>query len=832
MGQDSCCDKRVIVLGKALTLDSTHYSKLPLPINQNHAGGRNIALGYFDSLDIYPLPEEPGNKNWLGAIWRHSGELSSAIDGNVYYHPIYIMAYGDDKWKVQADKFWKADARYLCVSFAHHPLSSHSEDIEEKTDDELDYFKRMRTAVTSELKKAGENEAPVQTQYYQTMNLSNMVIVWKSNSLTAILKNLRRVYGSKEIGSLHTISSFQFSKIGPMVPEPDEETEDIPYVSVRFATRDRKAAGEFAKALKGKWPGWPIEETFITTGIEDLEVSFRTLSVAKFLGLISLWYGDKEINALFRKAFYDCSTHLGIENDENGELPNISSALTERCMQLLSDWTETKNRLAQRFGLNETQMEFSWARLISVQLNAMIHMSRICVLDGFCYLILDGVQFFCRHIEQILEQEGKPGMRLLSGIHQFVRGWNALMEQAVRIDGQFTPSPGFAPVLYDIPVNLLEFYMAVAKRFMYFLQFGEKDPKQFSMLLLPKLCRRTKVEDIFRTPPPSDRLLCVKIPLDLLYSPKQVLYQLCHEISHYCGETQRSRETRFGYVTQTCAYLIAWYLNLGEQGTVKQIYEDLRSGIKEEDRAYLVNLSYALRQNALSLLSSATSLMKWQDIYLSREGRSQADEKRWIAQSNHTWSLFLRDRMGEFSEDITRITRLFEECYADISFIYYLQPSLHEYLLLYKQEIEWIDTESQAGRTSFIEFVQRVAIVSLVVKAHGGWSEDPPAFGGRLDRFFHAVKAQSRNITEKVPQDGLYFPPEILGAIVKYLSICHENFCKSEQASEGLTDELREFRRVFKSVAEDYRIGGPGFYRILAQYEYGLLGQPAAQSGD
>lgn len=702
-------EKRVILLGKALTLNRSHYHR-----EKDH-GSPLVSLGYFDSIDIRPLPPGKEREGWLKALWECSVSISANRDSDAYYHPLYIIA--PPNQDVPPD-FWEEKSKFLFVTLVHFTFA-HAKDDLHKSDEDL------FTTVSKDISKivarsnAEEKYGPKQVRAfcYQSMDLSDMVVVWKANSLVSLLSCLSQLYLCENIGDLHSICSFQF----PTAPTDDSD-ESIPYVSFRFSTRDTSAANSFDKLLHKKWTKWPADGGYFTTGTEDIDITFNDLLVSDFLKLIYLWFEDKDINDLFRKAFYKSSTHLGVltKGAGVGNPESLSNALTSRCEQLFKEFQNLRTPLDHEIDRAETKIDPSWCKSVSSQLSALVDMSRICVLDGFCHLILDGVATFCRMVKPYLSENRPMPPSLLEQVQRFVRGWGILVDQAVRADGQFIQSPGFSPTLYDIPVSLLEFYLAFTTQFIDLVQSSEDSSKKhhYALFLLPKLCRRTKVRDIFKDPPPHDRLLYVDIPLDLLYDPRQILLQLCHEASHYCGETVRCREMRVQHFALACAYLVAWNFKLWNETAIKRIYKDLFANIPDgDDRNYLKNLTSQVRVCVCQLIQNESVFREWQDSYLSSAGLSTFEEEDWLEDSLNRQRTMVYGRslaLAGLNEDIVRISWLFEESYADISMIFMLAPTWDEYLTLYRQELEWMSdsAEQEEGHgTQYAEVVQRAAIV-------------------------------------------------------------------------------------------------------------------------
>ncbi len=819
-------ENRVILLGKALILNDSHYKTTRVTGTSTPL----VSLGYFDTLQIYPLPKYGTSGNWLRDMWEHSIRLSGETMSDIYYHPLYITLSPE---RSIPNGFWELNTQFMFVTLVHFSLER------ELPDENTDRFGKVSDKIASFLEGSA---AKVSAACYQSINLSDMVVIWKSDSLLAIMEKISALYQYEEIGDLRTTCGFSF----PEGQSPKIQPEEIPYVSFRFGVRNMKEAFRFATLMHDKYNWWPMPGGYFTTGAENLDYVFPNLSSANFLDLISFWFQDQNINTCLQKAFYESYTHLGIDNKplldvnkESAEEPeaantreyqvnaldtppdHINTVLAKKCIQLFDGFRTLRESAKGEL--------CSWYKPVSNQLSALVNMSQICVLDGFCYLILDGVSMFCKKISPYLRGERQTSLEMLGRIQRFIRGWGTLLEQALRVDGQFIQSPGFSPLLYDIPVNLLEFYIAFTRRCMNLMQSpeSENDRHHYALFLLPKLCRRTKVRDIFQDPPPEDRLLYVDVPLDYVYDPQQILLQLCHEVAHYCGEESRCRKLRARYFALAGAHLIAWHFELGNKTALSQIYNDILEGIPEDCQLYMEYFIPVIRKRALSLLNEYSTFRKWQAAFLSEAKYTGNERAAWLRKNTENHRTLLLNRvhgLDDFSEDIERIRQLFEECYADVSMIFLLSPTWNEYLSLYRQELLWMQEGNYSSQ--YAELVQRAAVVLLAAnyKPDADQVTDDPIMKRFTRDICNLYNSSGDDLAAKLqePVQIGYLPLDLLYDIFSYLKECYG---KMAQFGVGNT-ELTNLRSIFNKVVREHCVGCKGYQQTLAWYEKQLLEFP------
>ena len=468
------------------------------------------------------------------------------------------------------------------------------------------------------------------------------------------------------------------------------------------------------------------------------------------------------------------------------------------------------------------------------QLNAMLDMSRNYVVDGLCYLVLDSVCLFCEEAGRLLSLEQPLSSKQLEGLQRFVRGWGILMEQAGRSDGRFTHVPGFSPPLYDIPAKLLEFYLAFAKMCCRTLQAGGEDHSRFALLIVPKLCRRIKVDSVFHyREPPCERLLYVDIPLDTLYDPFTTLCQLTHEISHFCGDVWRDRPMRANYFLSICAYELAASLNLDTKNGVKQIYNDLRERcLPGQKKLYLKDLVATTPRVIWDMIDDDTQVERWIDAArLDRDFRGGWNEYIWKSEVcagreiiRSGWST------GPFFQGISEVAELFSECYADVSMIHTLKLSLTEYLNLTQQELRFFqhpENLTEAERNAYYSSVQRWSLVQQAAFPDLPLKE---AFANENVRQFYLdtqkVRRYMQSASEEIyaqPEVRYYLNAETLNLIVQYLRQCSDHMKMSFPVGDDSRQSLSILRDVFDRIARKHQVSCESFERLISIYRKGLI---------
>lgn len=808
--QDRCC----IRLSKTFIFNSES-------LTQRNSNVR-LCFGYFDALEIEHLPSN-NDTNWLETIWLQEIRKSQNITTELYKHPLYIMAQGDKKWMLSTNAFWENETNYLLVSLAHflNPAGeggAYSEDRFEKV-------KGIISTIVSQY------DTTVEATFYHSIDLSDMVIIWKTNYLNKAMECLKQVYAADVIGDMHTICAFTHHDFA----STDEGDDRLDYVSFRFNVKDADAAKCFFSILRNReqFSAWFLQEPFLTIGSEDVDFVCHNVLPSHLQNFMYALFNDSELNKYFTLAFNESLTHIGIAldipapqekkycySDRKGSY--VDKSLSTRCQTLFTYFKELRTKLT----LFETEPNYSWLKQVSVQLNALINMSQLCVLDRFCYLMLDSVQSFCEILGRWVQDGTKINASKLTLIQKYVRSWGILMDQTVRADGQFTQNIGVSPAFYDIPVSLLEFYIAFTRRCISFLQSMDKHQNQnyYALFLMPNLCRRAKVQDVFqKNSPPTDRLLYVDIPLDHLYKPRMVILQLCHEISHYCGETARCRVLRKDTLSSILSLLMTEAFQINSFDAVHQIRHALNNKVESCFPYYLEQTINTLRTALVDCITTG-SILQWIEQYIAKQ-KSDSYEAQNLR--DRLINNFLHNKyfiIAQINQSMSEVSYLCYECYADISMIYLLRPSYHEYLDLYKQEILWMnqadkDEAHETEHSSWL-LVQRIALVAQTISKNKIWGNSLSYPDEELQTFLKNVKDVQCHLDNGIAftnQDCL--PRGVLLQVSNYLDYA---FLELKQQYDT-SPELENLQRVMEVVTNNFSDDSEEYRETIAMYERKLL---------
>lgn len=823
--------KLVIQFCKALNMD-LHKDQLPLKKEAASLGGPWMILGYFDAMQIYPLSDtqaDNSSSSWLSAIWNHNIKLSEELNGKYYVHPFHIMAdLSKAPKRNEYRKFWEKKSKCLFITLTQGVPQNNENRV---CPDQLEREIREQLG-----KKASE----VSCVYYRTLELSDLVIIWKADSIVAILERLQELYRQPFIGDLNTFCGIGYDALEEAYVQGQQTAAfgpEVPRISMRYITRSAQKSHLVFEELKNYFTPNP----HFVTGTEDLHVIWDNAKETQFYRVLHHCFLDEKENKAFRKTFQDAfrevETHVGIPNPPSSSQdaqPPEPSLLTKRCQNLLTAFN-TINPIARD---QENECDYSWMKAIRNQINEMVDMSQSYVVDGLCYLAFDSVSLFCSEMKERLARKNPLASKEVEGIQRFVRGWGILTEQAGRADGRFTHLPGFSPPLYDIPSSLLEFYLAFTKQCSKILQSGGGDESKFAMLIVPKLCRRIKVQSVlnFRNPP-CPRLLYVDIPLDTLYDPFTVLCQLVHEISHFCGELWRNRKARADYYLTICAYELAMALGLDTKANVASIKNELDQVCgKRED--YLSDLEDKACRAMISLVRDSGKFSGWMELC----SKKMTFEEPWQKYGWKDWCVSHRAMLmsgysdGPFIQGIRNITDLFRECYADVSMIRTLDLSFEDYMTLSLKEIrlysKWLLTgelnegiDPMVYSRNYHNIVMRWTAVCEAVFGDVSTYRFPET--GLLLKFYQDICQCQEFIdckfgTQSTAEAPYINSQESVHFLVEYLQLCSSRM-KNEFPADAVRKDLNLLRTAFESIARQHIIECDSCNLLVSNYENMIL---------
>ncbi|MDR1733819.1 MAG: hypothetical protein LBR73_02945 [Oscillospiraceae bacterium] len=145
-------------------------------------------------------------------------------------------------------------------------------------------------------------------------------------------------------------------------------------------------------------------------------------------------------------------------------------------------------------------------------------------------------------------------------LEKYIQSLVSFLNGSLQADRIFFQVPGFNAVLYDAPAKLMHFYTAYLHRCAEVLAPSalkandhnyDSTAFAYRFLLVPDINEYMEITEFFHTPDKRDtEILAVYMPVDMLFKPERILFELAHECAHHVGDDFRNRKKRYRYLKE------------------------------------------------------------------------------------------------------------------------------------------------------------------------------------------------------------------------------------------------------------------------------------------
>lgn len=703
-------DLRVVELVKA-SAEAPLNDKLK--IEENHF----ICLGHFDFMQVRKLEADANTLKTIEAdiVKHHTTE-------NNYVYPLYLLHYPDNTCNF--DNFWDMRSFCMAISRVHFaPLPS-----QEQNQDDITVLKTSIQSLSAGAPAPSETlgEQSIITEgelvhcvFYHTLELGDVVVGLKSNSLNACLKVMQRILETASVADVYSYCGIHaVFKAERALDENDLYTEfgvwegarktrrtvkdfyneTLSCASIRFSVRAVRYAEEF-------WAHLPNRNNLqFVVGTADALYDFKNCNLQEFIDYIrflltdfpTVQAGNDVYNISMYDAFDDIISRIGVPY---GIVSSQVRSLKE--LRGTGQFSSLQRNLQNKLGgLRSRYEDYLWFSTLTAQTNTLLTMMDNCVTDDLTILLWPSLTALLERLENC----SGIGMRQDNDIRDFLNAWDILESDILRLQGQLVQNPELQSSRYYTPASLMVFYMALLHKYNALLSDINQDPnrKCFTPLITYDITHRAHTLCIL-----DDRVqssgtdeyqgripLLVSLPPALMYQPFDVAVILSHEMSHYTGDKTRQRKFRLEKIIKACAGMIAeaWVLD------GRDAYQ-LRD---ESSTAILAEITVALR-NAYNRRNKDAKNGSQQFINQIRQTMPNAIREVYFDRKlqarlaatyleNETIRQSFIAYAGEFTPEtqdkkIRELTNrlndnllLYRECYADLAAILCLGLGEDEYL--------------------------------------------------------------------------------------------------------------------------------------------------------
>lgn len=812
-------DIRAIVMEKSI-----HREDMPM----SFPPGRWMILGHMDWLRVEQIRSRSGCSAGacLDQVKAYSQNLSvHQAETSMYSQPLYVLREFSNEQRTRVESFWNKPAAFMTITRVHSKGQSQ---------------KRFESAITARLNSTewngcdsvfpcdahdnllldGNLGKQVVYLYYRSLELSDLILITKSDSVEALLSCIGRLFTLEAAGDIYSYYCISGSAADCAV-----DNDRIPFISTRFAVRSAVACHNRIEVLQKLFhnrDGRPSSAFFIT-GMEDINLLTYDASSRYMYDIFQkvLSMGDA-----FRQAFDDSTTRLGIEETSlrfsttgTGDAGG-GQDLVLACEQLRDSYIAL---------YKEHRFERDWVRPLMELLNMLCHMSRNCVLRQVCYILLNGLRGMIHCVQEHFCSENFS-VKKDKEIMQIVTGIDRLIEHIIRMEGELAHHPETRPTLFDVPVNLLEFYLLFSDQAVQYFQSREerRHDCDYQMLLIPNLCEEISIHDRLNKQRSANRLLFVEIPLGLIYSPFSVVCKLVHEVAHYGGEAARNRKLRFSYLVNCSAHLLADELGVGDSDTTfRVIRHQILSNYPEDKKLYMRDIIDYLFQTVNQIGQAELCVEEFWDVYLSESCLIPDKKMAWLSAHVEDY----RQKRGERLEKkldkvLWEIESLFKETYADLAMLTLLGLCAKDYIKIL-EESEWPGATN--SEVTFACKIERAALVLCAIDEENllnlsSCLSSPLAQD--IQSYCRVWQDENGDIAALPSRSGNYgyHNFEIVDIILLYLKKCCETIHNFDDTEENRPERER-IREDFRQFAQEQRFASTEFFQTIEEYRPKLIGR-------
>lgn len=529
------------------------------------------------------------------------------------------------------------------------------------------------------------------------------------------------------------------------------------------------------------------------------------------------------LDSSFWQAFENCTTRLGIREST---LPLWNSRTDDSPLKedLTNAYLRLKDTLAH---LRRTKrLNQDWGRPLGELINLLSHISQNCVLWQVCYILLNGIQGIIRRVEEWSSNNTFLDNDSNREIMRMVRGVDRLLEHITRMEGELVHHPETRPMLFDIPANLLEFYLFFSDKCTQYLKNreGQNEQDSFQLLLIPNLCSRISIHDHLNSGLNKNRLLYIEIPLGLLYEPSHVVCVLVHEVAHHSSEQARNRTVRFQDLLSCAAFILADELDMGDSDAVfLRLRELLDSYYPPNKRDYMQDIYSNLLNTAIYIYLNGTFVEELWSLYLkSMSEAPKAEQMMWLNQHITGYRSFMDEKvLDRLDKLLWEVENLFKETYADLAMLTLLGLWAEDYMAM----LEKSDTaHSSKNEISFACKIERAALVLCAIDPTNllglaEYANPSHPLATSILKYFQILLDENASLEMLPTRSGScgYHSLEVATSILHYLSIC----CKSIRQYDALEQNCgakEEIQSNFWEFAIKQRFASPDFFQISEYY--------------
>ena len=778
-------DARGLVLLKADYEDGEQYLS-----DQDCEGARKfVCLGEYDGLLAFPLHINENthdasllnNQPLLRMVNRKNKELREKIRHAQHFSALYLVrdwegsqAQADEEAE-KVNRFWAEEnaGAFFCVTSFYSDQENHP-------------TKKELAAALENIRKGG---AGFDCLVYASLQLAEQVVVWKADRLYDILHAMELLYRElPSYGYARTICAVPYARLKEKSLWPAETAHDEAnrrMLTIQVAAKSfehfkwlvfsRESPFHILWAQRDTVHGERIDQ-FFTHGNEDYVGTALNVSERLFYELLDLLLQNFD-DDMFRQAVLHFETQFGIELKKNGgpkskqELYPISQDNKGNPLQTI---VRRIARHIETLSMQDWIKGQVWYMEFASQARMLRQMAGSCVMDAVCYLLIEGVSYFCDWLDHVLYVDGDMQKKVLrsaaeiayelncadniAAILGFLKGCSRLSTHMTRSDAIIQIHPTMPPPPDNFCTAIMEYSFAFlfkATSFLRDLEFsGRVDKPPFTHALVPSLERWINTEEQLLNRreklkgKSSNALLYLEVPYENMAEPYYMIASLVHESGHYFGD--RCRHKRM-YTMLFCLTIHLMNLLQLSDDAYDYIYNTLYGRMRLEydnmdEMLYFSVLKAQIEEAVAYLLSTEENKSLLEAFFVGEDKALLWENVEKILCSNGvriTGESTLHKMINVYGY-------LFKECYADMVMAKTLELSFSQYLRMFAfafAPMAFIETEDNDAEQLRLLLFQRIFLVAKTLEKNesAGWAN----LEDQLDQFL-SDQADGRKYKSKL----------------------------------------------------------------------------------
>lgn len=834
-------DVRNFILTKSAINNSTFVE-----LDNIKAGNSNrkvmsfLAFGDYDAVYTYKINET--HKNLLEDISAENKAIANLYNGSVFFQPVYaVLNFENNDDKNRVSQFWNnTDCNFLFISsiymmgidVSHNSIVSFQNSVKNKFRDNCEFSFLV----------------------YKSLDISDYIIVWKSNNIVPVMEAIQELYLSKDIGIgyLNTICAINYQNLSANDKDFDNyinkinPNEVLDIANIHSVTSPSNSIDSTQNIMQLHSQNKSTGNYFVL-GNDDYINTFNKLNTRKTFSLLREHFvKNRKANNSTCTLINRTSTHIGmLVNPMNNSFINSTIVKTNNIpmhrIKLFNICKNIHNRLSTIKNSDSSVFEkMDWINAALELSNLMIIMSQSDVYESVCLLLIDSVSFFCSWLEFLL-QSSNSQTKLYNilyaednSIQSFIRSWKQLIDNIVHSDGVSIHTPGYSLLPYNIFNTVLEYYSAFFREIsLLFMDNSSNEPVQLAHIISPKLCRRIKTMEMFYERRDKDSLLSLEIPISDMLNPVLVLPSLTHEAAHYCGETTRLKTIRQKIFVSSIAQIICDSLNITYPSVNIELFNNINNrltlSIEQSEPIFLRDLITLLKQITRNILSSPEDIGHLLSTYLNcKKTDCNENTVEFAVESSYK----LLNGSNSIDEHIERIGYFLKECYADLIMIYSLKLSFSDYINVLMTEFKRLNIQNPIQKNKFITLFHRVLMVRQTsLNGISGFNSSFESLDIEDDNLKQVIKeitadfdlryqnfVNSSSNTDRVFRDGFY-SLDVFYSVIFYLEKCLHKFNEDINQSNHLTN----LRNMYNIMVHNNDFLTPQFHNIINSFRLQVL---------